>query len=340
MKRREVAPAELRERLIAAARRSDAAAEVDSVARIPKGISSLTYSVVISWHGRKDKAIVKVAPPGLMPNANRDILRQARLYRALAGASDAVPIPEVLLMDEGQPPQTPPLFAMSLLPGDTIDPTWPGDALLPDDVIRERGLGMARALAALHAIPVDVWHGEPRMSAMDEVDRWTSVYATVHEQLRGIAGQCRQRLGDWQPEPMPDAINHGDYRFGNVLFDDTEVTGLIDWEIAAIQDPRFDLANLVLYCGPDSPLRLRTTVYAHSRHELVDAYERAAGIRVRDLDWFMIALRYKCAAALALLVKRNAKLAEPDPLLVEVGLGLPEFLDAALTPTTGSASTA
>jgi aminoglycoside phosphotransferase (APT) family kinase protein len=123
-----------------------------------------------------------------------------------------------------------------------------------------------------------------------------------------------------------------------VLFDDTEVIGLIDWEIAAIQDPRFDLANLVLYCGPDSPLRLRPTVYAHSREELVGAYERAAGIVVRDLDWFMTALRYKCAAALALLVKRNAKLAEPDPLLVEVGRGLATFLNAALTAATGSAS--
>ena len=60
--------------------------------------------------------VVKVAPPGKPPTLNRDVLRQANVIRALGPS--AVPVPEVLLEDAGDPPEVPPLFVMSFLDGD------------------------------------------------------------------------------------------------------------------------------------------------------------------------------------------------------------------------------
>ena len=50
------------------------------------GVSSLTFAARLELDSAPDRRIVvKVAPPGLPPVRNRDVLRQARLLRALHG---------------------------------------------------------------------------------------------------------------------------------------------------------------------------------------------------------------------------------------------------------------
>jgi DNA-binding response OmpR family regulator len=58
---------------------------VDPVAPLQGGTSSITYSTTYGRPGDEpDKVVVKVAPAGLEPVRNRDVLRQARVLRALA----------------------------------------------------------------------------------------------------------------------------------------------------------------------------------------------------------------------------------------------------------------
>ena len=71
------------------------------------------------------RVVVKVAPPGVEPIAHRDVLRQARLIRALDPT--AVPVPQVLWEDAGAPPEVPPLFVMSYLGGDSLEPLFDDD---------------------------------------------------------------------------------------------------------------------------------------------------------------------------------------------------------------------
>ena len=66
--------------------------------------------------------MVKVAPPGLPPVLNRDVLRQARVIRALHGT--AVPVPDVLWEDAGDPPDVPPLFVMAFVEGASLEPLF------------------------------------------------------------------------------------------------------------------------------------------------------------------------------------------------------------------------
>ena len=68
-----------------------AVAGVSDVRPMEGGASSLTYGGRLG--GRR--VVVKVAPPGVMPLLNRDVLRQARLIRALEPTP--VPVPEVAL---------------------------------------------------------------------------------------------------------------------------------------------------------------------------------------------------------------------------------------------------
>lgn len=49
-------------------------------------------------------------------------------------------------------------------------------------------------------------------------------------------------LADNLPEPIPAVLNHGDFRLGNLLAEDSRLTGVLDWELAHFGDPHEDLA--------------------------------------------------------------------------------------------------
>src|ERR1700760_4918272 len=97
-----------------------AAPGVADVAPLAGGASSLTFR-----GARAGRAVVvKVAPPGVEPVAHRDVLRQARIIKALAATR--VPVPELLWQARGNPPHTPPLFVMSYVEGDCVEPLFDG----------------------------------------------------------------------------------------------------------------------------------------------------------------------------------------------------------------------
>ena len=85
------------------------------------GASSLTYAGTIAGDGGQ-RVVVKVAPAGVPPVLNRDVLRQARLLRALRPT--VVPVPEVIWEDAGDPPAVPPLFVMSFVEGTSLEPLF------------------------------------------------------------------------------------------------------------------------------------------------------------------------------------------------------------------------
>src|ERR1700742_1355285 len=107
-------------------RRRVAGAGVTDVTPLAGGASSLTFIGICDGA----RVVIKVAPPGVEPVAHRDVLRQARVIKALAGTQ--VPMPELLWEDAGDPPDTPPLFVMSHIPGEAKEPLFDGGERNPD----------------------------------------------------------------------------------------------------------------------------------------------------------------------------------------------------------------
>ena len=183
--------------------------------------------------------MLKVAPPGLEPVRNRDVARQARLMRALAGAP-GVRVPTVYFEDDGAPPEVSPFHAMNIVPGECLEPI-----LLPDHrptCCRSSPTAPSapRAmLAALHRVDPDAvgLGGEKRTSLEDEIKRWTRAFETVDERMNARYLEAEELLFDTMPPALPDAICHGDYRLGNMLCDGADVAALIDWEIWSLLRP-------------------------------------------------------------------------------------------------------
>ena len=308
-------------------------ATLTSFEALPGGASSLTFLAEIESESA-ERVVVKAAPPGLAPVRNRDVLRQARLLRALHGRA-GVRVPAVLFDDPGDPPDTPPFFAMTFVAGESIDPNIDlgVDATLPPPVmLTGRAHSAARVLAALHAVdPDDAGLGdEHEVTVAEEVERWANALATVPEELTGGPDDCAARLRDSLPAALPSTLIHGDFRLGNCLSLGPDVRAVIDWEIWARSDPRIDLAWFLLTADPERhPTAQRRAPGMPCPDELLAVYRDGGGPDVPDLPWFTGLILYKLAAVSALVAKNSVKRGAADGFGARAAAGVPGMLRRA-----------
>lgn len=278
------------------------------------GMSSITYVTgYLDSEGADREVVVKVAPAGLEPINNRDVLRQARVQRALQATG--VPSPAVLAEDEGAPPEIPPFFVMEFEPGECIEPSVPGSSPLPPEEVRDREMHAARILGDLHALdPVSLGLGDsPEVTPALELDRWVQSFAACDEDLRSGSEEIGERLVATIPAGEGSSLIHGDFRLGNMLSRGHEVVSVIDWEIWARADARVDLAWFLLMCNPDPVLGRPVADGMPDNGELLDTYQSARGREVRDLHWFNALVRYKQAAVSSLIIRNARRRGEDRP---------------------------
>ena len=291
-------------------------ARVSGLSPLTGGASSLTFLVELAGVAAGESPVVlKVAPPGLAPLRNRDVLRQARLQRAVQGTRRPL-APDVLFTDPGDPPDVPPFLAMNLVAGECVEPVLSEAADRPaPGVVRARFFDAVRVLAQLHGIvPAEVGLAdEPAVGLADEVDRWTRAFATLPPEMAGDYERAAKALRATMPAPLPPAVTHGDFRLGNTLCEGDRVNAVIDWEIWSVGDPRVDLSWLTYFTdGAGHPaVAPGTGAGTPAGREVVRAYEDATGRPVPDLGWFDALTRYKEAATTGLLLKRAVKLGRP-----------------------------
>ena len=302
-------------------------AEITGPEPLSGGASSLTY--VANRRGRK--VVVKVAPPGLSPIQHRDVLRQARLLRALT--LSGVPVPEVLWEDAGAPPAVPPLFVMSFVEGSSVEPLFDldGEPVDPEHMAA-RLRQAARTLAALHRVdPRQLGLTEDATGPRHEIARWSRLLETVDPELVPGWTEVRFRLEQTAPPAAGPAVVHGDFRLGNLLAQGSRVTAVIDWEIWSLGDPRVDVGWFLLNADPETYGRVTCyTGLTPSLAELAAEYAGALGAPVPDLTWFRALASFKSAATWSLIVKHNRRRVEPDAELESMVPDLPRLLTRAV----------
>jgi aminoglycoside phosphotransferase (APT) family kinase protein len=299
---------------------------VTDVTPLAGGASSLTFRGT-----RAGRAVViKVAPPGVEPVAHRDVLRQARIIKALAATR--VPVPEVLWQDPGHPPHTPRLFVMSHVEGDCVEPLF--DGCPPADDLAERYRNACRAMAALHSLsPIDLGlGGEPVIDPVAEVQRWSETFRTVDASLVPDWQGVRDALLACAPTAMGPTVVHGDFRLGNLIAVGAHINAVIDWEIWSIGDPRIDAGWFLINCDPDTYRRVPDSAgVAPPTAELSQIYRYELGRDVTDLAWFTALACFKSAATWSLIVKHNRRRRSPRAQFEAMAATLPRLLERALS---------
>ncbi|WP_233996835.1 phosphotransferase [Porphyrobacter sp. CACIAM 03H1] len=165
-------------------------------------------------------------------------------------------------------------FVMRALPG-TADPKVILGCDDPDGLLREA----ARDLARIHRLRQDdVPEGVPVMDYRAAIADLKAQFMTAGGD-RPIIALGLKWLEDYCPAPVEPVLNHGDYRMGNLLVEGSNLTGVLDWEIAHFGDSHEDLAFGCMavwrFARYDRP-----ALGLGSIEDYLAAYEAEAGVTV------------------------------------------------------------
>jgi aminoglycoside phosphotransferase (APT) family kinase protein len=278
---------------------------VRAVRAIPEGHSGFTYWVELE--GRR--GVLRLPPPGARIAGPADIPRQARIMAALH--AQGLPVPAVVATSQDPVVDGRPFVLMEVIHADRVEQAIDGGssplqlAVSAVDVLRQ-----------FQAVPCEHTGigGEDPMPLEGEVARWTWLMERAPAELTGQAPRLAQLLVERQPRPRPPVLVHGDYHFGNMLFDRGRVAAVVDWEIAQLGQPLLDLCCISL------------------SHVSADAVREMYGADPTDYRWYLALTHYKYAAIFGynLMLHRRGK--RPDPSyeqrtdtileLIDQGVGL------------------
>jgi aminoglycoside phosphotransferase (APT) family kinase protein len=272
--------------------------------RIGDGHSNVTLLVSDGRH----QVVVRRPPPPPVPPGAHDVLREARLLSALAGRQ--VPVPDVLAVAHAGQVFDVPCFVMSHVDGPVVTTTTPEPLDNPVDR-RLIGEALIDTLAELHKVDwlaaglADL--GRPEGFNARHLRR---IGALVSDQDGRLPAEFTD-VGGWLATRVPPesgaAIVHNDFRIGNVILAPNppgRVAAVLDWELATIGDPLFDLGYfLACYPEPGEPLvptaAMGTAVLEDgypTRAELMDRYAAKTGRALPDLRWYTTMALWKLAA--------------------------------------------
>jgi aminoglycoside phosphotransferase (APT) family kinase protein len=272
-----------------------AAVAVDSLARISGGASRETYRFRLTWteDGRalERKLILRRDPPASLIDTERRIEFEA--YRAFHGS--AVPVPEMLWLEEGHGPLDHPFFIAEEIAGFQASPAllWAAPYLDTHERLAERKWSILGEIARADpaALGLDAVMEPVAADACwtRELGYWEGVIDDDEAEPLPITRAAIRWLRANSPPPAQKlSVVHGDYRTGNFLFDEQgAIHGVLDWEMAHLGDPLEDLGwslNPVWSFGRELAGGLVTQAQA------VVTWERASGLKADPaaLKWWTL----------------------------------------------------
>jgi aminoglycoside phosphotransferase (APT) family kinase protein len=297
------------------------------------GHSNVTYLVC-----RGDREVVLRRPPRPpLPPSAHDVLREARLLRALETTSARVP--RVLAVSEDESLIGAPFYVMERLVGEVITDRLP-DALQAPAERRRIAEELVDALVEVHAVDPAAHglqsFGRPGGYLERQVRRFGSLWE--HSRTRDVPAV--ERVGAWLTEHVPESaaatIVHGDYRLGNVMFAHQAPARLIavfDWEMATLGDPLADVGYLsALWSQAGDPAAglfdlspVTREPGFPTREELVARYEQRSARTMTDLRWYTTLALWKSVVFMEGNYRRAIGGLTDDPFLKSFGEGVVEL---------------
>ena len=308
------------------------------VERIGEGHSNITFLV-----RRGDARVVLRRPPRPpLPPSAHDVLREARLLRALEDTP--VRVPTVLAVGDDEDVLGVPFYVMEEVHGDVLASSIPYALDTPAERARISE-ELVDALVEVHAVD---WracglegYGKPTGYLERQVRRFSGLWE--HNKTREL--EVVEELGEWLRDNMPDSqeatIVHGDYRLGNVMMAGSapaDLVAIFDWELSTIGDPLADLGYMtVTWVEQDDP---QDTMFANlsavtrrdgflTRDELIARYEERSGRSMSALNWYQALALWKAAVFMEGNYKRFQAGNSDDEYLGLFDRGVPMLAEKA-----------
>lgn len=118
----------------------------------------------------------------------------------------------------------------------------------------------------------------------------------------------------WPAEPSPDVLCWGDSRIGNIMYEDTAAVAVLDWESAALAPRELDLGWFIFFHRQFQDLAEQFGMPGlpemFTRADVVAQYERAAGVEVRDLDFYLVYAALRHGIVMSQITRRRIHFGE------------------------------
>jgi len=283
------------------------------ISQFPSGASNLTYLLQIDdWEG-----VLRRPPLGPVPPKAHDMGRESSILSKLGAVYPLAPKPYFFCEDESVIGV--PFYVMERKTGVVLDDSFPDDIEPDEELCRGISRTAFDTLVRLHAVDVEEAGlgdlGKPEGFLERQTEAWISRYDKAKTDDIGEVGPLTEWLASDVPESPPPTVIHNDYKLNNLVLDPedlTEVRAVLDWEMATVGDPLFDLAvSLSYWIEPDDPDELKAVMPTvtvtpgfMTRKELIDRYEKESGRDLSDMHWYVVFGYFKLAAILQQIFAR------------------------------------
>jgi len=303
---------------------------------IGDGHSNVTYAL---RRGGAELA-VRRPPRGPLAPSTHDVLREARVLRALEGSA---PVPRVLAVCEDPDVIGAPFYVMAMIEGEVVSDSLP--AAFDDEAARRRmGEELIDALVTVHAVDWRAAGLEGFGKPEGYLERQVRRFGGLWERNRTRELPAVERVGRWLGENLPESpaatIVHGDYRLGNVMYapePPPRLVAIFDWEMSTLGDPLADLGYLcVFWVERDDPPAGVFEQHAFTRgdgwparDELLARYEERSGRPLGDIAWYRVLALWKIIVFMEGNYRRALAGTVDDPYLTTFGEAIAGLADRA-----------
>jgi aminoglycoside phosphotransferase (APT) family kinase protein len=288
--------------------------------------------------------VLRRPPRGPLPPSAHDVLREARLLRALE--STPVRVPKVLAVGDDPAVIGAPFYVMERVDGYVVTDKLPEPLDNPAERARIAD-ELIDSLVELHAVD---WtaiglegFGKPSGYLERQLRRFTGLWQ--HNRTREL--EQVEQVGTWlaanMPSSPPATIVHGDYRLGNTMLAvgaPARLIAILDWEMATIGDPLADIGYMMLHwiepgdkVGRFNLQNVTTLPGFPTRQEMIARYEERSGRSMQALSWYVALALWKAVVFMEGNYRRAISGASDDPYLKAFGEGVVELADRALEVT-------
>ncbi len=274
------------------------------VRQFPSGASNLTYLLQLGeW-----EAVLRRPPLGPVAPKAHDMEREAGLLRLVHPTFPLAPRPYLFCADPALIGA--PFYIMEYRRGVVLNDSFPPMFEPTEEICRQLSHTVVQTLVQIHAVD---WQGAglaPFGHAdgflQRQVKSWIERYVRAQtDEIPQVEPLARWLSGHIPESPTPTLI-HNDFKLNNMLLsvaDLSQAVAVLDWEMATIGDPLFDLAvSLTYWVQHDDPLELQALLPTVtilpgfiSREEFMEEYARQSGRDLSSMHFYMTFAYFKLA---------------------------------------------
>lgn len=298
------------------------------VRQFPSGASNLTYLVKIGeWEG-----VLRRPPLGPIAPKAHDMERESGLLSKIHPVFSLAPRPYFFCSDVSIVGAS--FYVMERRNGVVLNDTFPGDVTPSEALCQRLSRTVVETLVAIHGID---WNaaglsnlGYPEGFLGRQVKSWIERYYRAQtDDIPQVEPLTRWLAAHIPISPAPSLI-HNDYKLNNMLLrkdDFASAVAVLDWEMATIGDPLFDLAiSLSYWVRPEDPEELRNVMPTVtvlpgfiSRETFMELYAKKSGRDLSSLHFYMTFAYFKLAVILQQIYVRWKRGQTQDERFVSFG---------------------